>query len=116
MKKITISIISIFFLVSDPVTSIPTRGNGLRLTIPHENTSFIASEILVKFKEGVTEKARSRIYSEFGLSLIRSFPALGIQHLRLPPTISMEEALRLYRHNPHVEYAEPNYTVSITVK
>ncbi len=112
MKKITISIISILFLVSGPVTSIPTRGNGLRLTTPYENTNFIPGEILVKFKKRVSEKIMNRIHLQSGLSLIRSFPGLGIQHLRLPPSISMEEGLRIYRQNPNVEYAEPDYIIS----
>ena len=112
MKKITISISFILFLVSSPLISTPTCGNGLKFITPYGNSSFITSEILVKLKKGVTEKTRGRIYSESGLSLIRSFPSLGIQHLRLPPSISMEEALRLYRQNPHVEYAEPDYIIS----
>ena len=111
MKKLIISIICIIFLVSSPFTSTPTRGNGLRLITPHINSIFAPGEILLKFKKGVPETIRDRIFRESGLTLIRSFPTLGILHLRLPPSISVEEALRLYRQNPHVEYAEHNYII-----
>jgi subtilisin family serine protease len=45
------------------------------------------------------------------VSLINVFPSIGIQHLRLPPSISVEEALRWYQGNPDVEYVEPNYVI-----
>jgi len=111
MKRLIISIIFIFFIVSSFLTSTPTSGNGQRLITPHINSVFAPGEILVKFKTGVPETIRDRIFRESGLSFIRSFPALGIQHLRLPPSVSVDEALRLYRQNPHVEYAERNYII-----
>jgi len=111
IKKTVISIGFVIFLISIPIASIPAGGNGARLTTPRKNSIFVPGEILVKFKEGVPEKNKGRIHLQFGLSPIRSFAASGVQHLRLPPSVSVEEALRLYRQNPYVEYAEPNYII-----
>ncbi|UCD72246.1 MAG: S8 family serine peptidase [Syntrophobacterales bacterium] len=36
---------------------------------------------------------------------------MEVQHIGLPPSVSLEDALRLYRQNPSVEYAEPNYFI-----
>lgn len=33
----------------------------------------------------------------------------GLELVKLPATVPVEDALRLYRQNPDVLYAEPNY-------
>jgi subtilisin family serine protease len=111
MKKLIISIIFVFHLMPTPVSSIPPRGNAPKLITHYNDNIFSQGEILVKFKEGVSSRVEAHTHLTLGTSPIKSFPTLGVQHLRLPPTVSVEEALRLYRQNPDVEYAEPNYII-----
>jgi subtilisin family serine protease len=111
MKKIIISNIFIFFLISDPATSISARDGSPELITHYKNAIFSHGEILVKFKEGVSSRIKADTHLQLGISPIKSFPALGIQHLRLPSTVSVGDALRLYRQSPDVEYAEPNYII-----
>jgi subtilisin family serine protease len=76
-----------------------------------EEARYIPGEILVKFKES-TEKTRiSTIHSALGASKIKVFKKTGVQHLKLPRGMSVEEAVRKYEEDPNVEYAEPNYIV-----
>ncbi|MCK5552192.1 MAG: S8 family serine peptidase, partial [Deltaproteobacteria bacterium] len=83
----------------------------MRLTTHQKDGIFSPGEILVKFKEGIPEKTKRNIHLQSGLSLIRVHSTTGIQHLRLPHSLSVEAALRLYRQNPDIEYAEPNYNI-----
>lgn len=111
MKKLIILITSIIFFSIFSAIHIEAGDKGLQLSIHRNNSTFISGEILVKFKQGVPEENKARMYREYGSSLIGSFPALGIYHLRLALSVPMAEALQLYRLNPDVEYAEPNYIV-----
>jgi subtilisin family serine protease len=111
MKKLIISITFIFFIVSNPDNSILARNNANRYITHHKDKIFSQDEILVKFKEGVSSRIKAHTHLQLGTSPIRSFPTLRVQHLRLPSTVSVEDALRLYRQNPDVEYAEPNYVI-----
>jgi subtilisin family serine protease len=112
VNKISIFLVAcVFFLAFNPSVNGSGVGNDLILTTPYKDETFFTREILVKFKEGVPENIWARFHHESGLSLIRSFPALGVHHLRLPPSLRIEEALRLYRQNTDVEYAEPNYII-----
>ena len=107
--KISIFLVTyVFFLVFYPAVNVSAVEKDLILTSAYKDNTFFTREILVKFKEGVSEGIRARFYHESGLSPIGSFPTLGVHHLRLPPSLPVEEALRLYRQNADVEYAEPN--------
>jgi subtilisin family serine protease len=111
MKKIIISIACVLLLIINFLTSAPAHGKGF-LSINHcKQGIFVPGEILVKFKKWVPEEIRERVFRASGVSLIGSFPTLEIQHLGLPPSASVEEALRVYRQDPAVEYAEPNYII-----
>jgi subtilisin family serine protease len=107
--KISIFLVScIFFLVFYPPVNVSAVENDITLTTPYKDRTFFTREILIKFKEGVSEDIRAHFHHESGLSPIGFFPTLGVHHLRLPPSLPVEEALRVYRQNADVEYAEPN--------
>ncbi len=74
---------------------------------------FVSGELMVKFKEGVPdEKARS-IISEKGATVIKFMDKLGVYLLRLKAKQSVEDAVEEFSGIPEVEFAEPNYIVSI---
>ena len=112
MKNLIISIIFIIFFVCNPATSVPSPYSTARLITHDKNNTFAPGEVLVKFKEGVSSRIQADTHLQLGASHTKSFPMLGVYQLRLPSTVSVEEALRVYRQNPYVEYAEPNYTIS----
>jgi subtilisin family serine protease len=111
IKKFIISSTFAFLLIPNAIASIPARENGFGRISIYKEKIFAPGEILVKFREGVREETKRNIHLQSGLSLIRSHSTTGIQHLRLPPSVSVEEALRVYRQDPAVEYAEPNYII-----
>ena len=80
-----------------------------------ENTKseYAAGEILVKFKDGVSRQEIDAINKGLDVKVIKFFHHSGVYHLRLPADLEVEEAVKTYTQNPKVEYAEPNYIVSI---
>ncbi|MGH9789400.1 MAG: S8 family serine peptidase [Candidatus Acidiferrales bacterium] len=67
-------------------------------------------EVLVRFKPGVPKPAMEAAHGAVRAQLLRSYTsAPRLQLVRLPAGIKVREALRAYRSNPDVLYAQPNY-------
>ena len=69
-------------------------------------------ELLVKFKVGVSEKSKKGLHKKHGSEKIKEFSSLRIHHLKLKKGLAVTEAVKLYKADPDVEYAEPNYIVT----
>ena len=75
----------------------------------------VADEVIVKFRDGVPESTKSTARSRVSGIRLRAFRILdGLEHHRLPPGVSVDEAIAKYRQDPDVLYAEPNYIVRAT--
>lgn len=74
---------------------------------------YAEGEILVKFKKGILQERISAINSGADVRDIRVIPKIGLHRLRANKNKSTKELLELYRKDPGVEYAEPNYIVTI---
>lgn len=79
-----------------------------------ENTvEYVPGEVLVKFKSGVTSSAAKSLHSNIGAVKKNEFQSINVQHLKLNPGISVEDAIARYKEDPNVEYAQPNYIYHI---
>jgi thermitase len=67
------------------------------------------SEILVKFKAGVSGDEIAASHAQYRVTVIEYLEALQLYRLRIPPDRSIDDMLELYRTDDRVEYAEPNY-------
>lgn len=74
------------------------------------------SEILVKFKESVSQDSIAAMSSAASLVHVRTLRGIGVQVFRVPEGRSVEEILRELQKNPQVEYAEPNQEYRIPEK
>lgn len=74
---------------------------------------FVPDELLVKFRAGISESKKESIHRGHGTKKIRDFKPLRLHRLKLKEGVSVEEAMALYQADADVEYAEPNYLVSI---
>jgi len=72
-------------------------------------------ELLVKFKSSVNDVQKLTAHRMLGAQVIKKVRIEGVERIKLPDDLSVEEAVRLYRKNPDVEYAEPNYLVRAAV-
>lgn len=78
---------------------------------PSGSRPYREGELLVKFKKDVSTARSQGIHGKAGASLKRRFKRPGIEHVKLRPGLSVNDALEFYRKNPDVEYAEPNYFI-----
>ncbi|MFN7649163.1 MAG: S8 family serine peptidase, partial [Acidobacteriota bacterium] len=87
---------------------------GLLPAQPLKYAPYRTGQILIKPKLTAASSLLQALHRTHGATVARVFARLGnIQLLRLPGGINVEQALALYRANPLVELAEPDYLVSI---
>ena len=76
---------------------------------PHR---YVPDEILVRFRESTSTFSRSLTHSRIGTTVVREFRvAKGLQRVKLPPGMTVSQALQAFSTRPDVLYAEPNYLV-----
>jgi hypothetical protein len=84
----------------------PRRGH------PAHSPKYKADELLVRFRPGVARGRVEAIHAGIGARMLRAYRTIkGLQQVRIPPGLAVEEAIRRYQRNPNVLYAEPNYIV-----
>jgi len=86
-----------------PAGSAPGNGNG---------PAFVPGELLMKFKPGASGLERASARAQLNAVKVHQFRS-GAEHWRLGPGRSVESAVEALRHNPNVQYAEPNYVVNL---
>lgn len=70
-------------------------------------------ELLVKFKQDVSPERKKALHTQHGAQVKREFPRLRLQHVKLRKGMTVDEAVKLYKSDPSVEYAEPNRVYSV---
>jgi len=74
-----------------------------------QNPAYKEGELLIKFKPWVGRHAASASPTAHGSRVKKRFKRTGIHLLELDGNLTTKEAIELYKTNPDVEYAEPNY-------
>ena len=72
---------------------------------------YVPGEVLVKFKSGTSVVVMNKLHGALGADKIKDLRRLGIHRMKLPGNLKVEEAVQIYRNDPNVEFAEPNYIV-----
>lgn len=70
---------------------------------------YAAGEILVKFRPGVDAAEIHNIHKKLNVSEVYTSVRGGFKRIKILSAATVEEMVELYRSNPAVEYAEPNY-------
>ncbi|MFW6373489.1 MAG: S8 family serine peptidase [Thermodesulfobacteriota bacterium] len=70
---------------------------------------YVNREVLVKFRPGTAESDKDRVRNRFEAEVMKTVRSIGLEHWRLPDTITTDEALKILEGIPEVEHAEPNY-------
>jgi len=111
-KSLIFSLIFILFfstLLSADNVSTLDAGN---LTA---QSDYVPGELLVKYKTQSRTAASAFYKNNWNISTIRTFKSIGCQHVKLPQGMTVEQAMDMYRNDPDVEYAEPNYIYHATL-
>jgi subtilisin family serine protease/outer membrane protein assembly factor BamB len=69
--------------------------------------------ILVKFQEDAGHSQRMSAHARSGGRVAHRMRRLPLEVVKIPPNTGLAEVLERYRANPFVQYAEPNYLISI---
>lgn len=70
-------------------------------------------ELLVKFKDGVSESEANAIHKDVGAIVKKTYKKTRVQLVQLPEVKDIQEAIDDYKKTAKVEYAEPNYWATI---
>jgi len=118
MKRTSLALafLALLTLLSSPPA---TAQGGPHRGLPLERASFQRSKsepafapgrVLVRFRKGRTAAAMAAAHAAVRAQVIRSYRVVGgLQLVRLAAGMSVAQAVRLYRRNPDVLYAEPDY-------
>jgi subtilisin family serine protease len=69
----------------------------------------IAGELLIKFKNETSRGELTTFHNRLGASIKKEFSSIRWQHIQLPPGLTAENAIEVYKHNPNVELVQPNF-------
>ncbi len=75
--------------------------------------SYVEGELLVKFKQGVTQAQIDAFNAQHGVTVMDKISGIDVYRLKLPAGQTVEGMQRVYGASPLVEYAEPNHRVSV---
>ena len=105
----------IFTLLVLLMESIPWAYTGKIKTngLGREKKHYEEGSLIVKFKPGAPGEIRDYIHRRHGSEKIKEFPSLNIHHVKFKKGMSIKKAIAIYQAEPDVEYAEPNYLVTI---
>jgi subtilisin family serine protease len=71
--------------------------------------AYVPGELIVQFRSGVTEAARTAVRAAHGAQRIRRYDRLRSEQLRIPAAANPIALARAFALHPEVEAAQPNY-------
>ena len=91
MKKLSILImLAICFLVTPVlVFGLDSIASGQ----PSKGPAYVPGEFLVKYRPSVRAAAREFYRTQWGITSLRTFRSIGVQHVKLPKGLTVEEGL-----------------------
>ena len=82
--------------------------SNLAWSAPPTPPPFVPDQVLVAFRPGTPAADISAVHNRVGGQVLKSITAIGVQVVSIPAGTVLDK-VQLYRRNPNVEYAEPNY-------
>jgi len=103
IKNITVAFLALTLLALSAMSvAQPPQPN------PQKIPKFAPDRVLVKFKPGSAASAIGKAHRQARGHTIRTIPGIGVQVVRVPAgTVAGKVAM--YKANPNVQYAEPDY-------
>jgi subtilisin family serine protease len=70
---------------------------------------YVADEVIVGFRQQASRADRDRVHGRVPARVKRHFQQLGMEVVKLRPGISVPDAIRSYKQDEAVAFAEPNF-------
>jgi subtilisin family serine protease len=106
-------LLCVAFLVFIPLISAFASSEQAKASRPG-GPAYVPGELLVKYRPSMSAAVAGYYRAHWGVSNIRTFKSTGVRHVKLPKDMTVDEALEVFRADPDVVYAEPNYYVHAT--
>ena len=113
MKRIILSTISLALVCSLAAPSVSAQGGGDPESVENELAEHVPGELLIRFSPGLNSSQAADRMNEMGVTHKREIQGIGVRLVKLPPGLSVEQALARFSRLPGVEFAEPNYILHI---
>ena len=97
------------FITGFMVTILFLAGGRLEAAGTPDARPFVDGEVLVKYRESSATQQALHYRSMWRMDHVRTFKKSGIRKVRLPEAMTVAQAVALYRSDPDVVFAEPNY-------
>jgi thermitase len=89
--------------------SSPPRGFQAHLELVGSAAQSVPGELIVGFRASAQRGVMRRANGRVGARVSQRFPAFRMQLVKLPRGLAVSDAVRAYRRDPAVAFAEPNY-------
>ena len=113
MKKILLSTITLVLIFSLAASSVSAKAVVQPGPVKAEVAEHVPGELLVRFSAGMSSAQAANKMNEMGVTHKREIEGIGVHLVKLPPGLSVEQAVDRFSHLPGVEFAEPNYILHI---
>jgi hypothetical protein len=113
MKRIKPPILAVMMIFSLLAVQ---NGWGMEGANKPAGKPYAEGELLVKFREGVSEARIQEVLRQTGTGVSKFLRTVKVYVLKLPPGAPVEDMRKKFQALPEVEYAEPDYTVTIQEK
>ncbi len=109
MMKKTLLTLGIIFLVLVFVQAGQAQEQLFEKGVVKIGQGYVPDEIIVKFKSGVKEELINNLNLRHGVSAFFTSRFANFKRLRIPRNKTVSEMVEIYKRDPNVKYAEPNY-------
>ncbi|HWQ65619.1 MAG TPA: S8 family serine peptidase [Methanospirillum sp.] len=114
--------------ITTPINQTRTNSTVVNTTtsrrdlIKPVNGTYVPGEVIVRYNLDNTVQTQSvadintKVAQESGVSVLQDLSSSslpGIQLMKLPANLSVEEGISILQQNPQVMYAEPNYLITL---
>lgn len=80
-----------------------------------QNPKYVQDRVLVRFRPAVSAADMQAAHAAAGFQVLSDVSVVDrLQVVQLAPGTNVHDAIRIYRNNPSVLYAEPDYIVQVT--
>jgi hypothetical protein len=116
-NRVVLTRIALACILSILAVSRARDASGQAPRAPQGSTNkYVLDEAMVRFVPGAAAAARAAAHAAVGATVLNRYATIaGLEHVKLPPGLSVQAAIELYQRNPIVLYAEPDFIVQTTV-
>ena len=112
MKLLSKYVLLICFILSVATSAIFAQAVNIRVNDEvrsFKGLKWVPGEILVKFKEGVTQEKIGKLNKKHGMIILSKSKYGKFTRLKVPIGKTIASMVKIYSQNKNVIYAEPNY-------